>query len=292
MGPGCGRQGSPVRCGEGGAAGRRTAGSGTGRGAPHPDPDPAAPHQTPDSPRPPGSRQELLDKAPQLPGDIEWHFIGHLQSNKVQGLPASAPQRRPVGRGLDACLQDRPGHQLLAKRGAAGRVQPIRSFHTAGDRGNYECPAPPPQVKALVEGVPNLSMVETVDSTKARGGRLARGQRGLRARGGSSDGVPRGSGGGRGRGSRGGGGPHRPPGPGCPGQHPRRPHSTPHPLCPQPQPLGSWRTGLTAQWRRQAALAPSQWPSRSTPAARSQSMGPSLRKWWRWRRTSRARART
>ncbi|KXZ46351.1 hypothetical protein GPECTOR_44g3 [Gonium pectorale] len=47
--------------------------------------------------------QEMLDKVPALPADIQWHFIGHLQSNKV---------------------------------------------------------------KAVVEGVPNLSMVETVDSTK------------------------------------------------------------------------------------------------------------------------------
>ena len=32
--------------------------------------------------------QELLEKAPQLPKDIEWHFIGHLQRNKVrQVLP-------------------------------------------------------------------------------------------------------------------------------------------------------------------------------------------------------------
>lgn len=28
--------------------------------------------------------QELVDKAPQLPPDIRWHFIGHLQSNKVK----------------------------------------------------------------------------------------------------------------------------------------------------------------------------------------------------------------
>jgi uncharacterized pyridoxal phosphate-containing UPF0001 family protein len=41
-----------------------------------------------------------------LPGDIQWHFIGHLQSNKV---------------------------------------------------------------KALLEAVPNLAMVETVDSAKVRG---------------------------------------------------------------------------------------------------------------------------
>jgi pyridoxal phosphate enzyme (YggS family) len=28
--------------------------------------------------------QELVDKQPQLPADIEWHFIGHLQTNKVK----------------------------------------------------------------------------------------------------------------------------------------------------------------------------------------------------------------
>lgn len=30
--------------------------------------------------------QELVDKQPQLPADIRWHFIGHLQSNKVKYL--------------------------------------------------------------------------------------------------------------------------------------------------------------------------------------------------------------
>ncbi|KAI4371150.1 hypothetical protein MLD38_019416 [Melastoma candidum] len=30
--------------------------------------------------------QELVEKAPQLPEDIEWHFIGNLQSNKVKPL--------------------------------------------------------------------------------------------------------------------------------------------------------------------------------------------------------------
>jgi PLP dependent protein len=28
--------------------------------------------------------QELVDKQPNLPADIRWHFIGHLQSNKVK----------------------------------------------------------------------------------------------------------------------------------------------------------------------------------------------------------------
>lgn len=30
--------------------------------------------------------QELLDKIPQLPADIHWHFVGHLQTNKVKHL--------------------------------------------------------------------------------------------------------------------------------------------------------------------------------------------------------------
>ncbi|KAM1121570.1 hypothetical protein ACFX13_003259 [Malus domestica] len=30
--------------------------------------------------------QEIVDKAPQLLEDIEWHFFGHLQSNKVKSL--------------------------------------------------------------------------------------------------------------------------------------------------------------------------------------------------------------
>ena len=30
--------------------------------------------------------QELVDKQAQLPSDIRWHFIGHLQSNKVKAI--------------------------------------------------------------------------------------------------------------------------------------------------------------------------------------------------------------
>lgn len=30
--------------------------------------------------------QELIEKASQLPGDIRWHFIGHLQTNKVRQI--------------------------------------------------------------------------------------------------------------------------------------------------------------------------------------------------------------
>lgn len=30
--------------------------------------------------------QELLAKIPQMPADVEWHFIGHLQTNKVRQI--------------------------------------------------------------------------------------------------------------------------------------------------------------------------------------------------------------
>merc|ERR1719343_1382387 len=35
--------------------------------------------------------QELVDKAPALPEDVQWHFIGHLQSNKVGMLLKGCP---------------------------------------------------------------------------------------------------------------------------------------------------------------------------------------------------------
>ena len=31
--------------------------------------------------------QELVQKQPELPADIQWHFIGHLQTNKIKFIP-------------------------------------------------------------------------------------------------------------------------------------------------------------------------------------------------------------
>jgi uncharacterized pyridoxal phosphate-containing UPF0001 family protein len=35
--------------------------------------------------------QEIIEKAPILPSDIRWHFIGHLQTNKVKQLLDGVP---------------------------------------------------------------------------------------------------------------------------------------------------------------------------------------------------------
>ncbi|KAL4555724.1 hypothetical protein LXL04_038352 [Taraxacum kok-saghyz] len=44
--------------------------------------------------------QEFIEKAPQLPKDIDWHFIGHLQSNKAKSLLAAVPNLSMV-QGVD-----------------------------------------------------------------------------------------------------------------------------------------------------------------------------------------------
>uniref|UniRef100_A0A383WD70 Alanine racemase N-terminal domain-containing protein n=1 Tax=Tetradesmus obliquus TaxID=3088 RepID=A0A383WD70_TETOB len=51
--------------------------------------------------------QELLDKAPLLPGDIRWHFIGHLQSNKARALLEGVPGLACVQTVDSAKLADR-----------------------------------------------------------------------------------------------------------------------------------------------------------------------------------------
>lgn len=35
--------------------------------------------------------KEVVEKAPEMPSDVDWHFIGHLQSNKVKELLTAAP---------------------------------------------------------------------------------------------------------------------------------------------------------------------------------------------------------
>jgi PLP dependent protein len=35
--------------------------------------------------------QEIIDKAPLLPSEVKWHFIGHLQTNKVKQLIDCVP---------------------------------------------------------------------------------------------------------------------------------------------------------------------------------------------------------
>jgi len=68
--------------------------------------------------------QELVEKAPRLPADIRWHFIGQLQSNKAKVLVSSVPNLWAVESVDSAKLAG-----LLNKAAeAAGRSEPLRVF--------------------------------------------------------------------------------------------------------------------------------------------------------------------
>lgn len=76
--------------------------------------------------------QELQAKVPQLPDDIKWHFIGHLQSNKVRQLLAL-----PV-----ALIESVDTERLLglideesAKRGIVSRV--LLQLHVAQEETKF-----------------------------------------------------------------------------------------------------------------------------------------------------------
>ena len=79
--------------------------------------------------------QELLDKAPVLPSDIRWHFIGHLQSNKVKSLIEGVPSLAMV----ETVDSEKLASRLNAAVAAAGR-SPLRVFlqvNTSGEESKH-----------------------------------------------------------------------------------------------------------------------------------------------------------
>jgi len=66
--------------------------------------------------------QELIEKAPKLPGDIQWHFIGHLQTNKVKSLLNNVPNLSLIESVDSAKLAT----ALQTVCVALGRTEPLR----------------------------------------------------------------------------------------------------------------------------------------------------------------------
>ncbi|KIZ03348.1 hypothetical protein MNEG_4609 [Monoraphidium neglectum] len=80
--------------------------------------------------------QELLDKAPLLPSDIQWHFIGHLQSNKVKALVEGVPNLSMIETVDSAKLADRIDRCVAG----AGRKEPLAvavQVNTSGEESKY-----------------------------------------------------------------------------------------------------------------------------------------------------------
>ncbi|KAJ7946325.1 Pyridoxal phosphate homeostasis protein [Quillaja saponaria] len=79
--------------------------------------------------------QELIEKAPQLPDDIEWHFIGNLQSNKVKPLLAGVPNLAMVESIDDENIANRLDHVVAS----IGR-KPLKVFvqvNTSGETSKF-----------------------------------------------------------------------------------------------------------------------------------------------------------
>lgn len=69
--------------------------------------------------------QELADKAPEVAGDPEWHFIGRLQSNKVKLVADLVARWDSVDRRslVDEIAKRAPGARILVQVNATGEAQ-------------------------------------------------------------------------------------------------------------------------------------------------------------------------
>ncbi|KAK6133367.1 hypothetical protein DH2020_032877 [Rehmannia glutinosa] len=79
--------------------------------------------------------QEIVEKAPQLPEDIEWHFIGNLQSNKVKPLLSGVPNLAMVHTVDD----EKIANHLNRAIGNIGR-KPLKvmvQVNTSGEESKY-----------------------------------------------------------------------------------------------------------------------------------------------------------
>lgn len=88
--------------------------------------------------------QEWQDKAPELPDDIEWHFIGHLQSNKAKYIADDI-----------ACVHsvDRKSVMKQLNRRSEGRVDVMLQVNIAGQE--TKSGVAPDELEGLLERAMN-----------------------------------------------------------------------------------------------------------------------------------------
>eukprot|EP00877_Chromochloris_zofingiensis_P007116 jgi/Chrzof1/2658/Cz11g24060.t1 len=82
--------------------------------------------------------KELLEKAPNLPSDIRWHFIGHLQSNKVKALLDGVPNLAMVETVDSKKLADKLNSAVQAVEPAHSHPLPIMiQINTSGEETKH-----------------------------------------------------------------------------------------------------------------------------------------------------------
>lgn len=79
--------------------------------------------------------QEIVEKSPQLPRDISWHFIGHLQSNKVKALLEGVPSLVAIETVDSAKLANKLNNAV----GSMGRnnLDVFVQVNTSGEESKY-----------------------------------------------------------------------------------------------------------------------------------------------------------
>ena len=95
--------------------------------------------------------QELLDKQPRLPADIRWHFIGHLQSNKVKYILPFVY----LIHGVDSLRLLKEIDRQAAKLGK--RVDVLLQVHVAREETKFGLDAA--EVAEVMEASPALTAV-------------------------------------------------------------------------------------------------------------------------------------
>ncbi|TQD74796.1 hypothetical protein C1H46_039686 [Malus baccata] len=100
--------------------------------------------------------QEIVEKVPQLPEDIEWHFIGNLQSNKVKPLLTGVPNLAMVESVDDEKIANRLDHVV----GSIGRkpLKVLIQVNTSGEESKFgvEPSGCVELAKYVTSGCPNL----------------------------------------------------------------------------------------------------------------------------------------
>lgn len=96
--------------------------------------------------------QELVDKQPQLPADTRWHFIGHLQSNKVKYI---APFVHLI-HGVDSFNLLKEINKQAAKNNRV--IDCLLQVHVAQEATKYGLDEK--ELKELIEKLPELKNVQ------------------------------------------------------------------------------------------------------------------------------------
>jgi hypothetical protein len=106
--------------------------------------------------------QELVAKAPCMPDDTAWHFIGRLQSNKakvlVKGVPSLAVVETLDSTKLADRLQ-RAVHELQPPRGALGVMVQADTSPWEGSKGGVALDDVVGLARHVVEACPSLQLV-------------------------------------------------------------------------------------------------------------------------------------